>query len=105
MNCSLCNATLPPGATRCPACGTEFMRVDDATVTETTPRERQRPATDSSSKRNPTSISHSFSRIGYEGHYLAHTAFAEQSHDAVAVSERRGSARQRRYGRGLSRRG
>ncbi|HKN61631.1 MAG TPA: protein kinase [Candidatus Acidoferrales bacterium] len=78
MNCSLCNATLPPGATRCPACGTEFMRVDDATVTETTPRERQRPATDSSSKRNPTSISHSFSRIGYEGHYVAGTTLADR---------------------------
>jgi hypothetical protein len=79
MNCSLCNATLPPGATRCPACGTEFMRVDDATVTETTPRERQRPVTDSSGKRNPTSISQSaLSRVGYEGHYVAGTTLAER---------------------------
>jgi hypothetical protein len=79
MNCSLCNATLPPGATRCPACGTEFMLSGDATVTETTPRERPRPTTDSSSKRNPTSISQSaLSRVGYEGHYVAGTTLADR---------------------------
>src|SRR5271166_6844835 len=79
MNCSLCNATLPPGATRCPACGTEFILSGDATVTETTPRERPRPATDSSAKRNPTSISQSaLSRVGYEGHYVAGTTLADR---------------------------
>jgi predicted Ser/Thr protein kinase len=78
MNCTLCNTTIPPGSTQCPACGTNFTISNDVTVTDTTPRQRPAPPSDSSAKRNPTSISHSFSRIGYEGHYIAGTTLADR---------------------------
>ena len=78
MNCTLCNTTIPPGSTKCPACGTEFTLGNDVTVTDTTPRQRPAPPTDPGAKRNPTSISHSFSRVGYEGHYVAGTTLADR---------------------------
>ena len=78
MNCSLCNTPIPAGATRCPACGTEFTLGDEATVTDVSPRQRQASPSDSSAKRSQSPISHSFSRIGYEGHYVAGTTLADR---------------------------
>jgi hypothetical protein len=77
MNCPLCNATLPSGTTTCPACGTDLTLGAQETVSEVTPRAPRLPVSDSGSKRNPISQS-SFSRVGYEGHYVAGTTLADR---------------------------
>jgi Protein kinase domain len=78
MNCVLCNLTLPPGATACPACGTELTLGAEPTLTNVAPANPRRPpASDSASKRNPLSHS-SFSSVGYQGHYVAGTTLADR---------------------------
>jgi Protein kinase domain len=77
MNCPLCNSSLPSGASRCPACGTNLAFADEPTVTTPTPRAGPSPVSDSKSKRKPSSHS-SLSTAGYEGHYVAGTALAER---------------------------
>jgi len=77
MNCPVCNATISPGAARCPACGTEVTLSDQPTVTNVTPRVTPPPASDPKSGRRPISQA-SFSRVGYQGHYIAGTTLADR---------------------------
>ncbi len=76
MNCPLCNSALPAGAGRCPACGSDLPLGEEATVTKVTPRAPRSAASDSGTKRAPSS--QSFSRIGYQGHYVAGTTLGDR---------------------------
>jgi Protein kinase domain len=76
MNCPVCNATLPSGASRCPACATEITPGDQPTLTNVTPRNPRSVTSDASRKRNP--ISYSSRAIGSEGRYVAGTTLADR---------------------------
>jgi serine/threonine protein kinase len=77
MNCSLCNTVLPPGSTRCPACGTDLPLEDDVTAPNASPPAPRPPVSDSGSHRTLISQA-SFSRTGYRGHYIAGTTLADR---------------------------
>jgi predicted Ser/Thr protein kinase len=77
MHCPLCDSSLPQGASRCPACGTSLVLGDEPTVTTPAARTGPSPASDSKSKRSPSSRA-SLTAVGYEGHYVAGTTLAER---------------------------